>query len=270
MKILSLRNCLGFPAVIYWIIRMLFLLLCKSCYDSIFLNPGSRGSEGYLSLIFAFTSVGFLPYDVSSNFKRDSVSLLQLASSSHQVHWFVPELACCSMIRTEKIALLRPKADRGFAQRRRVVFWIALSHSGWSRTFWADLSDGGSMHLQSSGDVSRWPAKSVYSILDKISESLESYESIFFPFLFYMCCFFLPPRHFHLLLPCSFLHKTLLRFSSIPGCTCNDSVCTRSEMSWWARGCSLQIKEWLRACALGWMRVGASLEYRETLILSLH
>lgn len=140
MKILSLRNCLGFPAVIYWIIRMLFLLLCKSCYDSIFLNPGSRSSEGYLSLIFAFTSVGFLPYDLSSNFKRDSVSLLQLASSSQQAHWFVPELACCSMIRTEKIALLRPKADRGFAQRRRIVFWIALSHSGWSRTlgrsFW--------------------------------------------------------------------------------------------------------------------------------------
>lgn len=140
MKILSLRNCLDFPAVIYWIIRMLFLLLCKSYYDSIFLNPGSRSSEGCLSLIFAFTSVDFLPYDLSSNFKRDSVSLSQLVSSSQQVHWFVPELAGCSMIRTKEIALLRPKADHGFAQRQRIAFWIVLNHSGWSRTlirlFW--------------------------------------------------------------------------------------------------------------------------------------
>lgn len=49
---------------------------------------------------------------------------------------------------------------------------------------WADLSDGGSTCIQSPGDVSRRPAESVYSILDEISESLESYESILFPFLF--------------------------------------------------------------------------------------
>lgn len=53
--------------------------------------------------------------------------------------------------------------------------------------------------------------KSVYWILDEISKSLESYESIPLLFLFQMCYFSLSHGHFHLFLSCSFLHKTLFK-----------------------------------------------------------